>query len=94
MSDLEHSSYFDDRVQSVGFTRLGRRMSVGVISPGEYHFGTDAPERMTVTSGALHVRDADGRWQAFPAGTAFEVAGSSAFDVRADEPAAYLCEYL
>ena len=49
---------------------------------------------MTVTSGALHVRDADGRWQAFPAGTAFEVAGSSAFDVRADEPAAYLCEYL
>jgi len=94
MSELQHNAYFDDQVQSVGFTRLGRRMSVGVIAPGEYHFGTDAPERMTVTSGALFVKDADGAWQGYPAGTAFEVPGASGFDVRADEPAAYLCEYL
>jgi len=94
MTELQHNTYFDDQVQSVGFTRLGRRMSVGVIAPGEYHFGTDAPERMTVTSGALLVKDPDGGWQTYPAGTAFEVPGSSGFDVRADEPAAYLCEYL
>jgi len=49
---------------------------------------------MTVTSGTLSVKGADGAWQPYPAGTAFEVPGSSGFDVRADEPAAYLCEYL
>jgi hypothetical protein len=30
----------------------------------------------------------------FPAGTSFEVPGKSGFDVRAAEPAAYLCEFL
>jgi uncharacterized protein YaiE (UPF0345 family) len=31
---------------------------------------------------------------ALPAGTAFEIAGRSGFDVRATEPTAYLCEFL
>jgi uncharacterized protein YaiE (UPF0345 family) len=94
-SSLKHNVYFDGRVQSVGFERYGRRATVGVIAPGEYRFSTDAPERMTVVSGALAARaqGADG-WTTYPAGTAFEIAGKSAFDVRADEPAAYLCEFL
>jgi uncharacterized protein YaiE (UPF0345 family) len=93
---LKHNSYFDGKVQSIGFERLGRRMTAGVIAPGEYHFGTDAPERMTVTSGELLVRAAggDGQWRGYPAGTVFEVAGKSGFDVRAQEPSAYLCEFL
>ena len=45
---LKHNTYFDGNVQSIGFERLGRRMTAGVIAPGEYHFGTDAAERMTV----------------------------------------------
>ncbi len=92
---LKHNSYFDGNVQSIGFDRLGRRMTAGVIAPGEYHFGTDAPERMTVTSGELLARLAPGgEWRAYPAGTVFEIAGKSGFDVRAAEPAAYLCEFL
>ena len=91
---LKHSVYFDGQVQSVGFERLGRRLSVGVIAPGEFHFGTDAPERMTVVSGELAVRTGEGEWRFYPAGTQFEVAGKSGFDVRATEPTAYLCEYL
>jgi uncharacterized protein YaiE (UPF0345 family) len=95
MTTLKHNSYFEGRVQSVGFERLGRRMTVGVIAPGEYHFTTDAPERMTVTSGELLIRLAGtGDLRAYPAGTAFEVPGKSAFDVQASSPAAYLCEYL
>ncbi|HEY2902768.1 MAG TPA: pyrimidine/purine nucleoside phosphorylase [Polyangia bacterium] len=92
---LKHNTYFEGNVQSIGFERLGRRMTVGVIAPGEYHFGTDAPERMTVTSGELLVR-AQGAsdWHVYPAGTAFEVAGKSGFDIRAAEPSAYLCEFL
>jgi uncharacterized protein YaiE (UPF0345 family) len=94
---LKHNSYFEGNVQSIGFERNGRRTTAGVIAPGEYHFGTDAPERMTVISGELFARlpgagAAD--WRAFPAGTVFEVPGKSGFDVRAATPAAYLCEFL
>jgi uncharacterized protein YaiE (UPF0345 family) len=93
---LKHNSYFEGKVQSVGFERLGRRMTAGVITPGEYHFGTDAPERMTVVSGELSARlpGDGGVWRSFPAGTVFEVPGKSGFDVRATEAAAYLCEFL
>lgn len=70
-------------------------MTAGVIAPGEFHFGTDAPERMTVVSGELLVREtAAAPWRLYPAGTVFEVAGKSGFDVKAEEPAAYLCEFL
>ena len=30
----------------------------------------------------------------YAAGTAFEIPGKSGFDVKAEAPAAYLCEYL
>jgi hypothetical protein len=91
---LKHNVYFDGKVQSVGFERHGRKATAGVIAPGEYHFGTDAPERMTIVSGELEAKTANGGWRSFPAGTAFEVPGKSGFDVRAAEPVAYLCEFL
>lgn len=95
MSELTHNTYFDDAVQSIGFERFGRRATVGVMAAGEYHFGTQAPERMTVTSGELHVRlDGSDEWHEYPAGTQFEVPGDSGFDVRAAAPTAYLCEFL
>ena len=50
---------------------------------------------MTVISGELSARlVAGGEWRSYPAGTAFEVPGKSGFDVRAAQPAAYLCEFL
>jgi purine/pyrimidine-nucleoside phosphorylase len=93
-ASIKHSSYFEGNVQSLGFERNGRRATVGVVHPGEYHFNTDAPERMTVVSGELWARMADGDWRAYPAGTAFEVGGKSGFDVKATHPAAYVCEFL
>ncbi|MCP5144636.1 MAG: pyrimidine/purine nucleoside phosphorylase [Gammaproteobacteria bacterium] len=92
---LNHNTYFDGNVQSVGFVRNSLKASVGVIAPGEYHFGTAAAERMTVVSGTLQAKLPEGDWQQYPAGTSFEVAANSGFDVRAvGGPAAYLCEYL
>jgi uncharacterized protein YaiE (UPF0345 family) len=92
---LKHNTYFEGKVQSIGFERLGRRMTAGVIAPGEFHFGTEAPERMSVLSGELAVRLPSGSdWRHYPAGTVFEVPGRSGFDVRAAEPTAYLCEFL
>jgi purine/pyrimidine-nucleoside phosphorylase len=95
MSAPKHSSYFDGKVQSLGFERHGRRATVGVIVPGEYHFGTDGAERMTVVSGELSARlDGSTSWFLYPAGTSFEIPQKSGFDVKAAAPAAYLCEFL
>ena len=92
---LEHNSYFDGGVQSIGFERNGRRQTVGVIATGEYHFDTDTAERMTVIGGALEIRPiGSSEWRVYPADTAFEIAAKSGFDVRVTAPAAYLCEFL
>lgn len=92
---LKHNSYFQGQVQSVGFERHGRRQTVGVIAAGEFHFDTDAPERMHVVSGELFIRiTGTSEFLCYPAGTNFEVGAKSGFDIRAKEPAAYLCEFL
>jgi uncharacterized protein YaiE (UPF0345 family) len=92
---LKHNSYFEGKVQSVGFERNGRRATVGVVDAGEFHFSTDAAERMTVVSGELWAKlPGETAWRAFPAGTVFEVPAKSGFDVKAASAAAYVCEFL
>jgi uncharacterized protein YaiE (UPF0345 family) len=92
---LKHNVYFEGKVQSIGFERNGRRQTAGVIDSGEFHFGTDAPERMTVVSGELTIRiDGATEWKSYPAGTSFEVPAKSGFDVRAALPTIYFCEFL
>ena len=92
---LQHRTYFDGGVQSIGFEHDGERRSVGVMAPGDYHFGTEAPERMSVVHGELVVLlpGLEG-WESFGAGTSFDVPGASGFDLRVAVPTAYLCEYL
>jgi uncharacterized protein YaiE (UPF0345 family) len=91
---LKHNSYFDGKVQSLGYERNGRRQTVGVIVPGEFHFTTDGAERMTVVNGELQARIAPGPWVTYPAGTSFEVAAKTGFDVKATAPSAYWCEFI
>jgi uncharacterized protein YaiE (UPF0345 family) len=92
---LKHNSYFDGNVQSVGFDRNGRSMTVGAMAPGEYHFNTAAPERMTVVSGELRVKlPGDTVFTRYPCGTCFEVPGQSGFDLEVSAAAAYVCEFL
>jgi uncharacterized protein YaiE (UPF0345 family) len=92
---MKHNTYFDGKVQSLGFERHGRKQTVGVIAPGEYHFNTDGAERMTVVCGELRARLAGEKdWTAYPAGTSFEVPAKSGFDVKAGAPSAYWCEFI
>ena len=92
---LKHNTYFEGKVQSIGFERNGRGHTVGVVDVGEFHFDTGGAERMTVLSGELAVRlPGGGDWRIYPAGTAFEIGAKSGFDVRAQAPVAYLCEFL
>jgi uncharacterized protein YaiE (UPF0345 family) len=93
---LKHNSYFNGAVQSIGFERNGLRATVGVVEAGDQrHFNTAAAERMTVVSGQLRANPGAGGWAIYPAGSYFEVAANSGFDVQAvGGPAAYLCEFL
>lgn len=92
---LQHNTYFDGGVQSIGFEHDGARQSVGVMAAGSYHFGTDAPERMSVIAGELVVKlPGSDQWVPYGAGTSFEVPGSSGFDLQVAAPTAYRCEYL
>lgn len=88
--------YFDGKVVShtIRFPD-GSKKTLGLIYPGQYHFSTDAPERMDVVAGDCEVQlDGTERWIAYPAGTSFHVAGKSGFDIRVGSGIAeYVCSF-
>ncbi len=86
--------YFDGNV--VSHTVLlpgGARKTLGLIRPGSYHFGTDAPERMEIVAGSCRVRldGAASPVSEYGAGAHFDVPGQSGFTI---EVGAGLCEYI
>ena len=88
--------YFEGKV--VSHTILladGAKKTLGLIYPGEFHFGTDAPERMDVVAGACRVRlDGSSEWKDYGAGTFFKVPGKSGFDITvASGIAEYVCSF-
>ncbi|GAL31992.1 pyrimidine/purine nucleoside phosphorylase [Vibrio variabilis] len=92
---IKENTYFEGNVKSLAFTQADGDSSVGVMAPGEYTFGTAAPEKMTVVKGALTVRLANTQeWKTYTAGQAFDVEGDSSFDLQVEQATAYLCEYL
>ena len=92
---IKENSYFAGGVKSLGFNQQGQDVSVGVMLPGEYTFGTQAPERMSVVKGALIVKKAcEVDWVTYNTGEFFEVEGSSSFELQVKDATAYLCEYL
>ncbi|NAW82289.1 DUF1255 family protein, partial [Vibrio sp. V43_P6S15P86] len=86
---------FAGSVKSLGFNQNDQDVSVGVMLPGEYTFGTQAPERMTVVKGALVVkRVGESDWTTYQSGEFFEVEGNSSFELQVKDATAYLCEYF
>jgi uncharacterized protein YaiE (UPF0345 family) len=88
--------YFDGKV--VSHTVLfadGSKKTLGLIYPGEFHFGTDAPERMDVTAGNCRVRlDGTSEWRDYGPGTFFRVPGKSGFDIAVSAGIAeYVCSF-
>jgi uncharacterized protein YaiE (UPF0345 family) len=88
--------YFEGKV--VSHTILlegGAKKTLGLIYQGEFHFGTDAPERMDIVAGDCRVRlDGTSEWQSYGAGTFFKVPGKSGFDISvASGIAEYVCSF-
>ena len=89
--------YFDGRV--VSHTVLfgdGARKTLGLIYPGQFHFNTEAPERMEVIAGSCRVtRDGSDDAQTYSAGQHFDVPGKSGFTIAvADGICEYICSFL
>ena len=83
---ISHAILFDD----------GTKKTIGLIYPGEYNFGTGAPERMKMVAGACRVKLAGSEeWNAYEAGTYFDVPGDSSFDIVVEaDIMEYVCSYL
>tara|TARA_R110002096_G_scaffold274350_1_gene468143 strand:+ start:850 stop:1212 length:363 start_codon:yes stop_codon:yes gene_type:complete len=85
--------YFDGKVvsHSVEFDD-GSKKTLGLIFPGDFHFGTDAPERMEIVAGNCVVKvDGSDDKVAYTEGQFFEVPGDSGFQILVSSG---ICEYL
>jgi uncharacterized protein YaiE (UPF0345 family) len=85
--------YFDGKV--VSHTVLmpdGAKKTLGLISPGSFHFGTGAPERMEIIAGQCKVTlDGSTEVKNFSPGEHFDVPGKSGFTI---EVSSAICEYI
>jgi len=88
------NEYFDGNVTSIGFQTETLPATVGVMLPGEYEFGTNQKETMTVVSGALTVKLPGATdWKTFDQGSSFIVAANQSFQLKVAIDTAYLCTY-
>jgi len=86
--------YFAGNVKSIAFQNEDGNFTVGVMDLGEFEFGTNTIERMTVISGKLTVQlPGEENWQDFITGETFTVAAQQKFQVKVQEQTAYLCRY-
>jgi len=70
----------------------GSKKTLGLIYPGEYHFGTAAAERMEIIAGSSEVT-LDGQQETvhYASGTHFDVPANSGFTIAVSEG---ICEYI
>jgi uncharacterized protein YaiE (UPF0345 family) len=85
--------YFDGRVVShTIILPTGEKKTLGLIYPGEYHFGTGAPELMEIVAGECSVvLDGQAERKTCTAGMLFEVPGKSGFAIAVSGG---ICEYI
>lgn len=83
---VSHSLLFPD----------GSKKTLGLIYPGQYHFGTDKAERMELVAGQCVIKlDGSAAHKSCSAGQSFEVPAKSGFDIEVKgDICEYICSYL
>jgi len=75
-------------------TDEGKRITLGIMQPGLYHFSADAAEVMELQQGACRVKLADSsEWHDYSAGQSFDVPGNTSFDIEVISLLDYICHY-
>jgi uncharacterized protein YaiE (UPF0345 family) len=88
------NEYFGGNVKSLAFENAEGPVTVGVMAPGEYEFGTSTVEYMTVTSGKLTILlPGETEWKCYKPYETFVVAKDTKFKVKVEEQSAYKCVY-
>jgi len=91
---LKTNEYFDGKVKSIALENTLGKSTVGVMDIGEYEFGTNTVEYMTVISGTLIVKLPGATdWKAYSPNETFVVAANEKFQLQVEEQTAYLCRY-
>lgn len=73
----------------------GSKKTLGLMQPGEYEFGTGAPELMEILSGDLDVLlPGTDKWVGVTGGQSFEVPGNSKFTMKVKTVSDYCCSFL
>jgi uncharacterized protein YaiE (UPF0345 family) len=89
--------YFEGRVVSHSLLFPdGSKKTIGLIYPGQFHFGTDKAERMEIIAGQCSVKlDGQNASQTCAGGSVFDVAAKSGFEINvASGICEYICSYL
>lgn len=94
--DLKANLYFDGKVSSRTLLLSdGKKVTLGIMLPGQYTFGTGAKELMEISAGRLSLKlSPDHEEQSITAGESFEVAANSEFNVVVHEVVDYCCHYI
>ena len=73
----------------------GSKKTLGLIYPGSFYFGTEAPELMQISAGACRVRvKGEPEFKSYAAGSAFRVPANSGFDITVESGIAeYVCSF-
>ncbi|MFT5085511.1 MAG: hypothetical protein ACI9Y1_003572 [Lentisphaeria bacterium] len=91
---LKVNEYFDGKVKSIGLQTGTLPATIGVMAVGDYTFGTDCKEIMTVVCGELTVQLPNSEeWQTFIDGQVFELEANKKFKLKVPVETAYLCKY-
>lgn len=92
---LTINEYFSGTVKSISFSSPESPATVGVISSGEYEFGTSQIEIMSILTGTLFVAlPGSTEFLPYVGGQSFTVQAGKKFRVRAEKDVAYLCRYF
>ena len=88
------NKYFDGKVVSIALGSAEGRATVGVMAAGEYEFGTDTIEVMTVISGELTILlPLQTEWKTYLKFESFIVPKGVKFNVKCTEDIPYFCVY-
>lgn len=88
--------YFDGKVTSraVIFDD-GTKVTLGIMLPGEYEFGTAQKEIMDIQAGELSVLlPGTEEWLEISEPTSFEVPANSSFKLQVKTVTDYICSYI
>jgi purine/pyrimidine-nucleoside phosphorylase len=88
------NEYFDGKVKSLAFMAGEDKATIGVMAAGEYEFGTNTIEHMTLISGEMSVKLPDENdWRDIAINETFIVVADTSFLVKLACDSAYLCLY-